>query len=268
MFVIHDQHYRFYEGEMIDGRPHGRGALLYAGGYRFDGHWVEGELQAEGLVTFKNMTTRQITFEPEFNNYPRRGFYKGDYDFTRASWNGVDDWVGDGPSEDKLQNSIQNRVQRVRRTFERMECVFGEHFFTHANYEPLPPERLPQDFHCYPLDLQHYLRVLGPTEVASNDIALLQVICPVPVREVVIAPDRYLSQGTFVDNIEESRFEQLLCAEWPCHHEILGLDVSGGTYSTTTLFGQYMSEEQRGFLAFVEDILQADHVIGPLYVLG
>ena len=75
MFVIHDQHYRFYKGETINGKPHGLGALLYAAGYRFDGHWVEGELQAEGLVTFKNMTTRKVRFEPKFHDYPRRGFY-------------------------------------------------------------------------------------------------------------------------------------------------------------------------------------------------
>jgi hypothetical protein len=268
MFVIKDHDYRFYEGEKANGQPLGRGFLLYEGGYRFDGNWVGGELQAEGLITFKNLAARAVTFEPKFFVDERRGFFKGDYDFAHAQWIGVDDWIGKGPSQDKLQSSIQNRVQRIRRTFERMRCVFGEHFDTGAKYEPLSFAQLPDDFHCYPFDLQYYLTVLGPTEVGSSGTALLQVVCPVPVRDVVVDSHRYLSGGIHVDSIEESRFDQLLCAEWPSHHEIIGLDLCGGTYSATTLFGDYMNEGHKGFLTFIEDILQGDHMVGPLFDLG
>ena len=41
----------FYEGEMKDGRPHGKGSAKYQSGGKYTGEWKEGEKEGYGVYT-------------------------------------------------------------------------------------------------------------------------------------------------------------------------------------------------------------------------
>lgn len=43
-----------YDGEMRDGRSHGRGIYTFADGGRYDGEWMDGEVHGQGIFTHPN----------------------------------------------------------------------------------------------------------------------------------------------------------------------------------------------------------------------
>ena len=44
---------RVYEGEVLDGRPHGKGKLTYADGGSYEGEWLGGEPHGKGKVIYR-----------------------------------------------------------------------------------------------------------------------------------------------------------------------------------------------------------------------
>lgn len=46
-----------YEGETLNGRPHGQGTVTYANGNRYTGAWVDGQKSGPGTFTYENGST-------------------------------------------------------------------------------------------------------------------------------------------------------------------------------------------------------------------
>lgn len=66
-----------YEGDVADGKPHGKGKISYPNGNAYDGSWVEGKITGYGVGTWKekNDTGSEytVTWEGDWQNKTRNG---------------------------------------------------------------------------------------------------------------------------------------------------------------------------------------------------
>ncbi len=71
-----------YEGDLVDGKPHGRGVFLFNDGGRYEGDFVKGIFAGKGVMDY-TVPTPGYRYEGDFVNGNRHG--KGAYTFPSGN---------------------------------------------------------------------------------------------------------------------------------------------------------------------------------------
>lgn len=71
-----------YEGELVNGRPHGRGVFLFNDGGRYEGDFVKGIISGKGAMDY-TIPSSGYHYEGDFVNGNRHG--KGVYTFPSGN---------------------------------------------------------------------------------------------------------------------------------------------------------------------------------------
>ena len=101
-----------YEGEMKDGKPHGRGIYIWSSGNVYEGEWKEGKQDGKGTITL----TDGSFYEGEWKNdekhgqgtltYPGGGKYVGEWREGKQDGQGTQTWSNGSKYEGEWKGGV------------------------------------------------------------------------------------------------------------------------------------------------------------------